>query len=744
VRQHYVFAPLEVVFHKVDVEIQGQTATTRVEQEFLNPNNAVLEGEYIFPIPRGAHLDKFTMKIGDKDTEAELLDAAKARAIYEDIVRRQKDPALLEYTGRPAFRVRIFPIEPNSRKKVSLAYTELLKVDNGLANYVYPLNTEKFSAQPLRTVAFKVTVNEDSPIKALYSPSHPVEIKRDGDKRATIGWEASNTRPDTDFQLLFSSAQTEVGLSLLTHKKPAEDGWFLLLASPGADMTKSKDTNPKDVVFVLDTSGSMAGKKLEQAKKAMTFCIENLNDADRFEIVRFSTEAEPVFEKLTEATRANRDKALDAVKGFKPIGGTAIADALESAQKLRPGDASRPFLIVFLTDGKPTIGETDEDRIVARVARDQSATTRIFSFGIGTDINTMLLDKITERTKAASQFVLPEEDLEVKVSNFFTKIKEPLLTNLKLDFPSGIRVSKLYPTPLPDLFRGDQLVLAGRYSGEGEGDVTLDGTLNGTPKRMSQRMTFKGDSSHEFIAQLWALRRVGFLLDEIRLRGENKEIRDEVVDLARRFAIVTPYTSYLIVEDEARRGIPLAAQSFGRLSQDDRLRRQLGQSWSDYAADKDGYVGTLNARSNSYFKQAERPAETQLQALSEAKVAAAAKAAAPVTAPGAMAGRGGSVTLNSGGIAVTGTGQIADNVKQLDAVEQQARWVNGKAFTQNGATWNDTAVQKAKSDARRNRVQFGSKEYFDLLTQEPESAQWLALGNNVTFALRDQIYEVYE
>ena len=492
VRPHYVFAPLEVVFHKVDVEIQGQTATTRVEQEFLNPNNAVLEGEYIFPIPRGAHLDKFTMKIGDKDMEAELLDAAKARAIYEDIVRRQKDPALLEYTGRPAFRVRIFPIEPNSRKKVSLAYTELLKVDNGLANYVYPLNTEKFSAQPLRTVAIKVTVNEDSPIKALYSPSHPVEIKRDGEKRATIGWEASNTRPDTDFQLLFSSAQTEVGLSLLTHKKPGEDGWFLLLASPGADMTKSKDTNPKDVVFVLDTSGSMAGKKLEQAKKAMTFCIENLNDSDRFEIVRFSTEAEPVFEKLTEATRANREKALDAVKGFKPIGGTAIADALESAQKLRPGDASRPFLIVFLTDGKPTIGETDEDRIVARVARDQSATTRIFSFGIGTDINTMLLDKITERTKAASQFVLPEEDLEVKVSNFFTKIKEPLLTNLKLEFPSGVRVSKLYPTPLPDLFRGDQLVLAGRYSGDGEGDVTLDGTLNGTPKRMSQRMRSSG------------------------------------------------------------------------------------------------------------------------------------------------------------------------------------------------------------------------------------------------------------
>jgi Ca-activated chloride channel family protein len=256
---------------------------------------------------------------------------------------------------------------------------------------------------------------------------------------------------------------------------------------------------------------------------------------------------------------------------------------------------------------------------------------------------------------------------------------------------------------------------------------------------MAQRLRFNGDSRHEFIAQLWALRRVGWLLDEIRLRGKNKELRDEVVDLARRFAIVTPYTSYLIVEDEARRGVPLAAQSFGRLSQDERLRRQLGESWHDYSGDKDGYVGTLNARSNGYFKFAERPAETQVQAQAESKVAAAAKAAPLASLP-----YGGAVTMNQRGIVVSGAGQIGENVRKLDAVEQQARWVNGKAFTQNGPAWNDTAVQNAQANAKRNRVQFASKDYFDLLTQEPDAAQWLALGNVVTFALRDQIYEIYE
>ncbi len=745
---HFVFAPLEVVFHKVDVEITGQKSVTRVEQEFFNPNNANLEGEYIFPIPKGAHLDKFTMRIGDKDMEAELLDAAKARAIYEDIVRRQKDPALLEYTGRAAFRVRIFPIEPHSRKKVTLAYTELLKVDGGIATYTYPLNTEKFSAQPLKTVAMRVTISQDAPIKALYSPSHSVEIKRDGEKRAVVGWEASNTRPDTDFQLLYSTAQTEVGVHLLTHKKEGEDGWFLLLASPGADVMKSKDVNPKDVVFVMDTSGSMAGKKLEQLKKAMTFCVENLNDNDRFELVRFSTEAEPFFEKLADASKANRDKAQEFIKGLKPIGGTAIADALARSLKLKPADNSRPFVVVFLTDGKPTIGETDEERLVARVAPDQASTTRIFCFGIGTDINTHLLDKIAERTRAATQFVLPEEDLEVKVSAFFSKIKEPLLTNLKLDFPAGVKVTKLYPNPLPDLFRGDQLVLAGRYSGDGEGDLVLEGTLNGQPKRMSQRVNFLArESGNEFIAQLWALRRVGWLLDEVRLRGESKELRDEVVDLARRYAIVTPYTSYLIVEDEARRGVPVASRSLQLLDRDPAAQTLYRKSWGDISGKKDGYDGALAGRANDSLKNAQTVAPALEKAKQEnfggviagntsaAESAAGGVAAAKPTS-GMMRGKSGSGLLLPGK-----AGEVA---RRLDDAEQQTRWIAGKSFAQNGANWTDTAIQSVKQDAKRNRVQFASKEYFDLLTGKPECAQWLALGRNVQFTLGSELYEVFE
>ena len=192
-------------------------------------------------------------------------------------MRKLKDPALLEYADRDVFKVRIFPIEPNSKKRIKLSYTQVLKADAGLVSYVYPLNTEKFSAKPIKNVSVKVELQNDRPLKSIYSPSHAVEIKRHGPNRATVGFEATDVQPDTDFALYFAPEKDELGVNLLTHKTGGEDGYFLLLVSPGVD-AKDKKIVPKDVAFVLDTSGSMAGKKLEQAKKALSFCVENLNE----------------------------------------------------------------------------------------------------------------------------------------------------------------------------------------------------------------------------------------------------------------------------------------------------------------------------------------------------------------------------------------------------------------------------------------------------------------------------------
>ncbi len=716
------FAPLDVNYVKVHTRITDQVAVTAVDQEFYNPNPARLEGTFVFPVPKGAHINKFSMEIDGKQVEAELLPADKARRIYEDIVRRLKDPALLEYAGRDVFKVRIFPIEPNSTKRITLSYTELLKADNGLVSYVMPLNTERFSAKPIKNVSVKVDLESKRPLKSIYSPSQTVQVKRHGANEATVAYEASEVQPDADFALYFAPEKDEIGVNLLTQRQSDEDGYFLLLASPGVDV-KEKQVVTKDVAFVLDTSGSMAGKKLEQARKALQFCVENLNDGDRFEIVRFSTEVEPLFDKLVKATEANRAKANDFIRGLKPMGGTAIDDALRKALALRPGQDDRPFVVIFLTDGRPTIGTTDEDQIVANVKKENEGRTRVFCFGIGTDVNTHLLDRITEDTRAVSQYVLPDEDLEVKVSSFFSKIKEPVLTNPTLTFTGGIRATKLYPSPLPDLFKGEQLVLVGRYSGKGDAAVTVEGTVNGAARKFTYEVNFPAEASDsEFIPRLWATRRVGYLLDEIRLHGENSELRDEVTELARKYSIVTPYTAYLILEDESRHNVPVRMRLMQSFDGDSGARKEAAQAWSDFKDVRGGEQAVASARYGLAFRSA--------------------NAVAPAAASGALESRRalGLSSAAGGPSAIT----PADKSKErLVEYSQQAQFVAGKSFFQNDKQWIDAAVQK-HPDAKRVRIQFGSADYFDLVAKQPKALPWLALGQNVQFVLDNTVYDIYE
>jgi Ca-activated chloride channel family protein len=733
----FAFAPLEVDYHHVDVKIDGQVCTTSVDEEFYNPNPQALEGTYLFPVPKTAQIDKFTMEINGKETAAELLDADKARAIYEDIVRRERDPALLEYADRGVFRVHVYPIEGHSKKVVKLAYTEVLKADSGLVSYTYPLNTEKFSAALIHNVSVKVELKSDVPLTSIYSPSHDVEIDKTDPTHATVGYEANDVRPDTDFQLFFAPQKKDVSLDLLTYRTDAsDDGYFLLLASPGM---KEKATHlPKDVCFVLDTSGSMADdNKLVQAKKALSFCLQNLNSDDRFEIIRFSTEPEPLFGKLTTAGSDAVTQATQFVGRLHPAGGTAIFDALHQAMALRPEKSERPYVVVFITDGMPTVGETDDDKIVEETDEAAKQGTRVFCFGLGTDVNAHLLDRIAENTRAASDYILPKEDLEIKISNFFAKIHEPVLANVKLSFPDGVRVTKMYPQDMPDLFQGDQLVLCGRYSGDGSGDCVIEGDADGAHQAFHVPVTFPKTSDEQpFVPRLWASRRVAFLLDQIRLHGENAELKGEATDLARQFGLVTPYTAYLIMEDERGRHVAEQNQVMRDLANDAEADKSAAGAFNTFRNETSGSSGVAVAKAQNSLRFGMTVAgslhaanENAATAMDVDQVQAQA-ALMPVSRMSAIGGQ-------------VATAPAQDANARVVQYTQRAKYIAGRAFFLNGNQWVDSNVS-AQNSANPTRVKFGSDDYFTLLGQHPEARAWLALGQNVKLLLGANVYDIYD
>jgi Ca-activated chloride channel homolog len=540
------FEPLSIGYHRVQVEINGQVARTAVDQTFRNRQERDVEGTYLFPLPAAATVSDFAMHVDGEKLQAELLDADEARRIYEEIVRRRIDPALLEYVGRGAYRARIFPVPAQGERRIELAYEQVLGRDGGLVRYSYPLNTEKFSPEALDDVSVQVTIGTDGPIGAVYSPSHPVEIERLEDGRVRVVYADEGVIPQHDFVLYYAVADDEVGMELLSYFDEEGQGYYLLLAAPAVE-TVDDEAIPKRVVFAFDRSGSMRDGKIEQARQALRFAIENLGTQDEFNIVDYGTTVSSFAAGAVVADADNRRQALAYIDGIEAIGGTHIHAALLRALEAFNADGYAESL-VFLTDGQPTIGKTDTDEILAAVAQARAAGVRLFVFGVGHEINTLLLDRLAADNGGTAAYVEPGEDIATRVSAFFAKVSRPVLTDLELSF-TGTRVDDFYPQVLPDLFAGGQVAQLGRIDPAANVGVELRGQVQGQSRVLARDFNLPGGGP-ESLPRLWATRKVGFLLAQIRLNGGDQELVDEVVALARRYGIITPYTSFLIVEDE--------------------------------------------------------------------------------------------------------------------------------------------------------------------------------------------------
>jgi Ca-activated chloride channel family protein len=538
-----------VNYHHVTMTVRDQVASVSIDQEFVNTGGGMIEVEYLFPVPPDAAIDSMTLVVDGKEMTARLMKADEARRIYEDIVRRKKDPALLEYAGFGLYRTKAFPLEPNKPAKVIVHYNCVCKKDHDLVEVWYPLNTEKFSARPIKDVKVTADIKADSDISAVYSPTHDLSVERKDARHVVATYHATDVIPATDIQIFYRPSNDAVAATLLTYMPDkSKDGYFMMLASPNPRSSQSKAV-PKDVVLVLDHSGSMSGEKIEQARAAAAFVLKNLNDADRFNVVVYNDIVEPFFEEMVPADKAHLDEAADRLDRVEAGSGTNIDEALTCAMKMVRSDGERPAYVIFMTDGLPTVGKTDEGAILADTKEANAAGARLFAFGMGYDVNVRLLDKLVGANSGKSDYVKPNESIETKIASLYAKIKNPVMTSLEVSL-AGVKLRDMYPREIGDLFDGDQVVLVGRYEGGGESTLVIKGVYEGKDRAFEYPVTVRddADSRYAFVEKLWAMRRVGWLMDQVQLHGESKEVIDELVALSEKHGIITPYTSFLADE----------------------------------------------------------------------------------------------------------------------------------------------------------------------------------------------------
>ena len=577
---------LSIKYHHVDIKIDNQVAQTAVDQVFINHFHRDLEGTYIFPIPAEASISKFSMYMGNEEIKGKILDKNEARQIYEDIVRRKKDPALLEYFKDGMFKASVYPILANGETRIKLNYSEVLKANGGICGYRYTLNTEKFSKDPLQSVKLTVEINSSQPIKSIYSPSHDIKIEKESDHHANVTYVEENTRPDKDFLLYYTYSTEDIGLNLLPFEDEDHQGYFMALISPRVEVPADR-TLSKNLIFILDSSGSMAGEKMKQVKEALKFCLNSLNQLDRFNVIDYDDQIRSFKTGLVRANVENIREALSFVDKCEAEGGTDINNALLTGLRQTEGQEGSTQ-IIFLTDGLPTVGETDINSIIRNVKQANHSQTRLFVFGAGYDVNTRLLDRLAEDNHGASDYVRPSEDIEVKVGNLYSKISHPILTNVNLDFGS-VEAYDIYPKELPDIFKGSQIVMVGKYKDGGPTQVELTGYTGTSPQSSIYHANFSSDNRYDFIPRLWATRRIGYLIDQIRLHGENKELVEEVVRLSKRYGIITEYTSFLVGADYRQTADLLAPQAGSVMSS--KLRGGTGGEAIDQSKTLKAYSG---------------------------------------------------------------------------------------------------------------------------------------------------------
>ncbi|HIN53094.1 MAG TPA: VWA domain-containing protein [Planctomycetes bacterium] len=697
----------------VNVNLNGQVARVQVSQEFKNTSKRTIEASFVFPLPYDGAIDRLTLLVGNKEYEAKLIDRDEARRIFEGYVRRNQDPALLEWMGSGMFKTSVFPIPPGETRKVTIRYSQVCRQFQGMTEWLFPLRIARHTTKPIEQLSVQVSISSSLAIKSVYSPTHSIAVKKPSPKIARISYEQKNVIPNSDFRLFYDVGKQSIGTSVLSYRPDGdEDGYFMMLISPDIQ-AQQRENISKNVVFVVDRSGSMTGRKIDQAKEALRFVINNLNDGDLFNIVAYDSEIETFAPELQRQNKSSRDKALGFIESIFAGGSTNIDGALNAALDMLQDDET-PNYVVFLTDGIPTVGETNIARIVDNAAKANSVRARVCCFGVGYDVNSLLLDKLARTGYGQSVYVRPDEDIEAKVAEFYTRIASPVLTDVKLrvdvdgvKIAQGSVVNRVYPRNLYDLFAGDQLVLVGRYKHAGNAKVVLSGRVNGEVQRFEfpAKLEHKSTSSNQsFVEKLWAVRRIGEIIDKIDLEGRNDELLDELVMLSRRHGVLTPYTSFLADENGAIRDV---AQS----------RLRAATALNELVTEEAGQAGFARRQNKAAFQNA---------------------------GGGRLGDKNGDGLLPSQSVDAEGGVVFRDAVTNRAVKVKTLKQVGGKSFFLEEGQWVDSNASQEQVETAQDLTRYSSS-YFALAAKHGAVVgRILALPGTVIVVIDGQVYRLID
>ncbi len=657
----------------VRIDIVEMTATTTVEMRLENQTDRRQEAELIFPAPDGAVVRGFAYDGPGGQVTAQILPKDQARRIYESLVSKIRDPALVEFIGYNLIRSSVFPIEARGRQKVRLTYEHLLDVDGCRVDYVLPRTESLQYAVPWHVDA---RIRSERPISTVYSASHKLEMERIGEREVSVKIVASANREPGPFRLSYLLQEDGVTASVFAYPdRKVGGGYFLLLAGLPAKATHDPEVRAikREVTLVIDRSGSMRNEKIEQAKEAAMQIIAGLRPGEAFNILLYSNTIQWFSPKPVVKSEVTQQAARKYIGGITATGGTNLYDALRAALEQEPVEGMLP-IVLFLTDGLPTVGQTSEMSIGELAVQSNPHRRRIFTFGVGFDVNAPLLEKIAGESRGRAEFVLPQEDVEVKVGAVFDRLTGPILAEPQLrivdaqgDAAIG-RTRDILPERLPDLFEGDRLILLGQYVGDEMLAFDMTGNYFGKQRTFRSRLDpAKASEKNGFVPRLWASRKIAELIDAVRQAGADpsattqdpkiRELVDEIVRLSTEFGILTEYTAFL-----AREGTDLANPAD--------MHREAVDVLSSRAMGTRSGIGGINQSLNSIRQKGQSELNLRNYYYDERL-----------------------------------------NEVSISAVQQ----VNDQAYYNRGSQWVDSRLVSRKDQVTPTRViEFGSREYFDL------------------------------